>query len=201
MSATFASTALLATFAPAVALAASWTIDPAHTNAGFSVKHMMVSNVRGEFTDVKGTVDIDDADLSKSKIEVTIAAKSINTRDAKRDDHLRSPDFFDAAKFPNLTFTSKKVKSAGKGKLEVLGDLTMRGVTKEVTLTVTDLTSVVADPWGSYRRGARATASVNRKDFGINWNAAMDKGGVVVGDNVDIVLEVELMRKDDPAKS
>ena len=188
--------ALLLTVAvPAVSWATNWNIDGSHTTVSFKVRHMMVTDVRGEFGKVEGKVELDDKNLSKSKVDVTIDVASISTRDEKRDAHLKSPDFFDAAKHSKITFTSTKVASAGKGKLKVTGKLTMKGVTKKVTLDVSGLTNEVKSPWGSYHRGATATTTINRKDFGISWNQNLDAGGLLVGDEVKITIDIELVRK------
>ena len=169
-----------------------YTIDTAHTHAQFSVRHMMVSNVRGEFTDLSGEADMDDADIARSKINVTIKTASINSRDANRDQHLRSADFFDVAKFPTITFTSTKVTRTRLG-CDVVGDLTIRGVTRPITLIVDELTDPITDPSGNVRRGAHAVTTIERKDFGLVWNAQLDKGGVAVGDKVSITVDVELV--------
>jgi polyisoprenoid-binding protein YceI len=180
---------------PALATAATWTIDPDHSNIGFKVKHLMVSNVKGNFEKHNGTVDINDKDITKSKVEVTIDTNSINTGVQKRDEHLRSADFFDVAKFPTMTFVSKKVAKAGKDKLKVTGDLTLHGVTKEVVLNVEGPSKESKDPWGNIRKGATATATINRKDFGLNWNKALETGGVLVGEEIAINLEIEMIKK------
>lgn len=176
------------------ASAADYEIDASHSHVGFAVRHMMVSSTRGEFGGVTGTVKLDDKDLSRSKIEATIDAKSIDTRDAKRDEHLRSPDFFDVAQHPTITFRSTGIHRKGDSYL-VTGDLTMRGVTKSVTLVASAPTPEVKDPWGGVRRGLTATAKLNRKDFGISWNKALDSGGLVVGEEVQVQLDVELKQK------
>jgi polyisoprenoid-binding protein YceI len=155
----------------------------------------MISNVKGEFTKSNGTVVIDDQDVTNMKVEVVIDVASIDTAHAKRDEHLRSPDFFDVAKHPNITFVSKKVAQAGTDRLKVTGDLTIHGVTREVTLDVEGPTPAVKDPWGGLRRGATAHTRINRRDFGITWNKVLDAGGVLVGDEVDIYVEVELQKK------
>jgi len=184
-------TALLA--APALAHATEWTVDPAHSVASFTVKHMMVSTVRGEFTKITGKVTLDEKDLTKSTLEAIIDASTINTREPKRDAHLKSPDFFDVAKFPNLTFKSTKITKAGKGKFKMAGDLTIHGVTKPVTFDVTGFDEPTKSPWGTVVRGGMATATINRKDYGLVWNKALDKaGGMLVGDNVEIMLDLEL---------
>jgi polyisoprenoid-binding protein YceI len=188
---------------PSIALAATFTIDPVHSNANFTVKHMMVSNVKGEFSNVTGTVNLDDKDITKSTVEASIDASTVDTREPKRDGHLKSPDFFDVAKYPTITFKSKKVEKAGEGKLKVTGDLTMRGVTKEVVLDVDGPAKEAKDPFsGTVRTGLSATTKVNRKDFGLNWNKAVETGGVLVGDDVTVGLEIELVKKDAaPAKT
>lgn len=179
---------------PLIVSAATWNIDPEHTNVGFKVKHLMVSNVKGVFEKFTGTVDVNEKDISKSKVDVSIDAKSINTNVVKRDEHLRSADFLDVAKHPVMTFTSKKIAKAGKGKLKVTGDLTLHGVTKEVVLDVEGPASESKDPWGNIRTGASASTKINRKDFGLTWNKALETGGVVVGDEVQINIEVEMIK-------
>jgi polyisoprenoid-binding protein YceI len=155
----------------------------------------MISNVKGVFEKMSGTLVLDEADITKSKVDVTIDVASLNTNIKKRDDHLRSPDFFDAASYPTMTFTSTKVEKAGKDKLKVTGNLTIRGTTRPVVLNVEGPTAEIKDPWGNIRRGASATADIKRKDFGVNWNAKMDNGGAVVGEDVAIQLEVEFLKK------
>lgn len=180
---------------PAFAFASTWTIDPDHSNIGFKVRHLMVSNVRGSFDKHSGTVEIDDKDITRSKVNISIDTNSINTNVQKRDEHLRSADFFDVAKYPTMTFVSKKVAKAGKDKLKVTGDLTLHGVTKQVVLDVVGPTKESKDPWGNIRKGATATTKINRKDFGLVWNAALETGGVTVGDEVTITLEIEMIKK------
>ena len=175
----------------APALAATWQIDPAHSNVSFSVRHMMVSNVRGEFTKVSGTVDGDEKTPTQAVINATIDASSINTREAKRDDHLKSADFLDVAKYSTITFKSKKIEPSGTGQFKVTGDLTLHGVTREVVLDVSDVTPPIKDPMGKTRAGARASTKIDRKDFGINWSKTMDGGGLLVGNDVDISIDVE----------
>jgi polyisoprenoid-binding protein YceI len=179
---------------PSLALGAEYDIDSSHTSAQFSVKHMMVTNVRGELGKVVGTIHYDEKDVSKSSVDVVIDATAINTREPKRDEHLRSPDFFDVEKFPSLTFKSTKVQKDGKG-LKVTGDLTIRGVTKPVVLAVEGLTPELKDPWGNVKRGTMATTRINRKDFGLNWNKTLETGGVLVGDDVAITIDVQLSKK------
>ena len=178
-----------------LAPAATYEIDPAHSSAQFSVKHMRVSNVRGEFGALGGTIVLDEGNLTASKIEATIDANSITTRNDRRDTHLRSPDFFDVGKFPTLTFVSKKFTRVGPAKYKVLGDLTIHGVTKEVTLDVDGPTPEVKDDRGNAKVGASAATSINRKDFGLNWNRALEASGVLVGDDVNITIEVEMTKK------
>jgi polyisoprenoid-binding protein YceI len=190
-----AATTFVALSLPALALATTWNIDPDHSNIGFKVRHLMVSNVKGSFEKPAGTVEINDKDVTKSKVEVTIDTNSLNTNVAKRDEHLRSADFFDTAKYPTMTFISKKVAKAGKDKLKVTGDLTLHGVTKQVVLDVEGLSGESKDPWGNFRRGATASTKINRKDFGLTWNKALETGGVAVGEEVAITLEIEMIRK------
>jgi polyisoprenoid-binding protein YceI len=183
------------------AQAAPWEIDPSHSSAQFSVRHLMVSNVRGEFGKVSGTIDYNDKDPSKSRVEATIDVSSISTREPKRDEHLKSPDFFDVAKFPTITFKSKRVAAAGAGRLKVTGDLSIHGVTREVVLEVEGPAAETKDPWGNLRTGAQATTKINRKDFGLAWNKLLESGGVAVGEEVSITIDVEMTRKQDkPAK-
>lgn len=175
--------------------AATWALDPSHTSVQFAIRHMMVSNVRGEFTKLSGTVQGDESAPAEAVIDVTIDAASIDTRDAKRDDHLRGKDFFDVATHPTITFKSKKIAPAGAAAFKVTGDLTMHGVTKEVVLDVADVTPAIKDPFGKTRAGARATTKVNRKDFGIDWSKTMDTGGLVVGDEVTVTIDVEAIKQ------
>ncbi len=180
---------------PVLSQAAVWQIDPDHSSFQFKVRHLTVSNVKGDFTKVKGSVTMDDKDISNLNVELTIDAASVNTGHAKRDEHLRAADFFDVARYPTITFVSKKVTKDGLGRLKVTGDLTMHGVTREVTVNVEGPTQEVKDPGGNFRRGATGTARVNRKDFGLTWNRTLETGGVVVGEDVDIFVEIELIKK------
>ncbi|ALC17857.1 polyisoprenoid-binding periplasmic protein YceI [Desulfuromonas soudanensis] len=186
---------IIALALPAFAFASTWTIDPDHTNIGFKVRHLMISNVKGSFDKHTGTVEINDKDITKSRVEISIDTNSINTNVPKRDEHLRSADFFDVDKFPAMTFVSKKVARAGQDRLEVTGDLTLHGMTREVVLDVDGPTKESKDPWGVIRKGATATTKINRKDFGLVWNAALETGGVAVGDEITITLEIEMMKK------
>lgn len=180
---------------PSIASASPWAIDAEHSNVGFKVRHMMVSNVKGDFSKFSGNVDIDDKDLAKTKVDAIIETSSINTGVAKRDEHLKSPDFFDVTKYPTMTFVSKKVKKESGDKLKIYGQLTLHGITKDVVLDVQGLDKSFKDPWGNTKRGASATATINRKDFGLAWNKALEAGGVMVGDEVNISLEIELLKK------
>jgi len=178
---------------PAAAVA-TYTIEPSHSSAHFKVRHLMISNVRGEFSKVSGTVKFDSQNLALSGIAAEIDVNSINTREPQRDGHLKSADFFDAANYPTITFQSKKVEADGPAGYKVTGDLTIRGVSREVVLFVEGPTPEIKDPWGYFRRGAEALTKVSRKDFGLSWNLALEAGGVVVGDDIEISLEVELVR-------
>ena len=189
--------AIAALLAAPAAFAAPYTIDPSHSQAGFAVKHMMVSKVNGHFRSVKGTVDYDEAKPEATQIDAEIDATTVDTNDAKRDGHLKSPDFFDVANHPKITFKSKKVKASGPGKFSVAGDLTIRGVTKEVTLDVEGFDQALATPWGTVKRGGSATTTISRKDFGLVWQKALDKGGVVLGDEVKVTLDLEIDAKGD----
>jgi polyisoprenoid-binding protein YceI len=186
---------LLLLIIPQLALADNWKIDPAHTAVEFKIRHLMVSWVKGVFTDVQGTAVVNDDDYTKSSIQVQIATASINTNNKKRDDHLRSPDFFDVATHPAISFISKEVVVADGKPVQIVGDLTIRGETRTVTLAIEDFSQTVIDPWGNTRRGASASTTINRKDFGLTWNKALEAGGVVVGDEVRISLEVEFIKE------
>ena len=179
---------------PAVAGAGTWQVDPNHSSAQFAVRHLGLSTVRGAFTKVTGKADLDDKDVTKSSVEVTIDANSVDTRVPNRDNDLRSDHFFDVAKYPTITFKSKKVEQVAPGKLKITGDLTIHGTTKEVVLDVDGPTAPVKDPWGNQRIAASGTTKINRQDYGVKWNATMDNGGVVVGDDVDITIDVELVQ-------
>ncbi len=185
---------LLVVAAPTLAHATDYKIDPSHTAVTFSVKHMMISNVRGEFEKLTGTISASGSDPNSVKIDVTIDASSINTRVDRRDAHLKSPDFLEVAKYPAITFKSTKVEAAGPSKWKVTGNLTIHGVTREVALDVIGPTPEIIDPMGSTRIGASATATISRKDFGLTWNKALESGGVVVGDEVDIQIDVEAVK-------
>ena len=187
--------ALFVLAVPLLTHAATWQMDPDHSSLQFKVRHLTVSNVTGTFTKAGGSATIDDQDVSNLKVEVTIDAASVDTAHAKRDEHLRGPDFFDVAKYPTITFTSKKVIKVEPNRLKVIGDLTLRGVTREITVDVEGPTQEVRDPGGNFRRGATGTSKINRRDFGMTWNRVLDTGGLVVGDEVSIYVELELVKK------
>jgi polyisoprenoid-binding protein YceI len=181
--------------APLAASADTWQIDPVHTTVEFTVRHMMISNVRGQFTKVAGTITAKDSDPASVKVEATIETSSIDTRSADRDADLKSANFLDVAKYPTMTFKSKKIEPAGTGKWKMVGDLTLHGVTKEVTLDVEGPTAPIKDPYGNTRAGASATTKINRKDFGLTWSKALEAGGAVVGDEVTVSIDVEAVKK------
>lgn len=176
-------------------MSTTYMIDPAHSTAGFSIKHMMIAKVHGGFEKMSGKLILDSTDPAKSSINVSIEAASINTREAARDKHLKSPDFFDVDKYPTLTFKSTSVEGVLGGDLKVVGDLAIHGVTKQVVLTVEGPTAEVKDPWGNVKIGASATTKIKRKDFGLTWNAALEAGGVLVGDDVNITLDVQFVKQ------
>lgn len=178
---------------PALAGTTTWQIDPKHSSAQFAVTHLMISTVRGEFHQVNGTVVYDDVDISKSSVNVTIDTSTVDTREPDRDKHLMSPDFFDVAKYPTISFKSTRVEPAGPGKFKVTGDLTIRGVTKQAALEVTAPKPAIKDPWGLQRTAVSGSTKINRQDFGVAWNKTLDSGGVVVGDDVNITLDVEMV--------
>ena len=172
----------------------TWNIDPVHSVAEFKVKHMMISNVKGQFTSVKGVLVLDETDLTKSHVEASIEAASITTRDAQRDTHLKSADFLDVEKFPTLSFKSTRISRTGAGELAVAGDLTIHGVTRNIIFTVEGPTPPAKDPWGNTRLGLSATTKISRKDFGLNWNATLETGGILVGDEVTITFDVQFVK-------
>ena len=191
-------------FALAVGLAAAFTlpasagtttyqIDPRHSSAEFGVTHLMISTVRGEFHGVTGTVVVDEADIGNSTVNVTIDATTVDTREPDRDKHLKSDAFFDVTKYPVITFKSTKVEKNADGSLKITGDLTIRGVTKSVVLTTSAPRPAIQDPWGLRRTAVSASTKINRQDFGVSWNQKMDGGGLIVGDDVTITLDVEMI--------
>lgn len=179
---------------PATSQTSTWNIDPVHSAAEFKVKHMMVSNVKGHFDKVSGVLVLDDSDVTKSHVEATIDATSINTRDAQRDAHLKSADFFDVEKHPTLTFKSTGITQAAPGELTVSGDLAIHGVTRKEVFAVEGPTAPAKDPWGNTRVGLSATTKISRKDFGLTWNAALETGGILVGDEITITLDVQFVK-------
>lgn len=172
----------------------TWNIDPAHAVAEFKVKHMMISNVKGHFAKVSGKLTLDESNMANSGVEAMIEAGSIETRDAQRDAHLKSADFLDVEKFPTLFFKSTRISAVRDGELSAEGDLTIRGVTRKVVFAVEGPTPPVKDPWGNTRLGISATTKINRKDFGLVWNAALETGGILVGEEVAITLDVEFVK-------
>jgi len=180
------------------ARASDWELDPAHTTATFAVRHLMVSTVKGSFEKVNGIVNLDEANPARSKLEISIDAASINTRNGQRDGHLKSPDFFDVAKNPKLEFKATKIEKVRKDKFKVVGDLTMRGVTRPVTLDVEGPTPPVKDMMGRNVRGVVARGKLNRKDWGLVWNKALEGGGVLVSDEVTLEVNAEMFEKSAP---
>jgi polyisoprenoid-binding protein YceI len=172
----------------------TWNLDPAHSVAEFKVKHMMISNVKGQFPKVTGKLTLDESDLTKSQVEATIEAASIETRDAQRDAHLKSADFFEVEKFPTLSFKSTSINLVRIGELAVEGNLTIRGITRKVLFTVEGPTPPAKDPWGNTRVAVSASTKISRKDFGLTWNAALETGGILVGDEVTITLDVQFVK-------
>jgi polyisoprenoid-binding protein YceI len=171
----------------------TWKIDKAHSHAEFKVKHMMISNVKGQFSGIDGLLTLDEHNVTQSGVDASIDVSSVATGDLQRDAHLKSADFFDVEKFPQLTFKSTQV-SGGDGELKVTGDLTIHGVTRKVIFTVEGPTAPAKDPWGNTRIGLSATTRINRKDYGLSWNAVLETGGILVGDDVTITLDVQLIR-------
>jgi polyisoprenoid-binding protein YceI len=172
----------------------TWNLDPAHSHAEFKVKHMMISNVKGGFSGLSGTLQLDESDYTHSTVEASIPVTSIKTGDEQRDGHLKGADFFDAETYPTMTFKSVNIDSTGGADYEVTGDLTLHGVTKAVTFAVEDVSVPSKDPWGNQRIGLSATAKINRKDFGLTWNSALETGGLLVGEDVTISLEVQFIK-------
>lgn len=182
------------TTAPIQASTTTWNIDPAHSLAEFKVKHMMISNVKGQFSKLSGKMTFDDSDLKNSRVEVSAEAASIHTGDDQRDAHLKSADFFDVEKYPSLGFKSTGIRIVRDGELSVEGDLTIHGVTRKISFAVEGPTPPSKDPWGNTRIAVAATTKINRKDFGLTWNAALETGGILVGEDVAITLEVQFVK-------
>ena len=172
----------------------TWNIDPVHTVAEFKVKHMMISNVKGQFTGIQGVLTLDENNLANSYVGASVDAASINTREPQRDAHLKSADFFDVEKFPTLSFKSTHISQVRNGELAVTGELTIHGVTRTVVFDVEGPTAPAKDPWGNLRVGVSATTKINRKDFGLTWNAALETGGILVGDEVTLTLDLQFVK-------
>jgi polyisoprenoid-binding protein YceI len=172
----------------------TWKIDPAHSVAEFKVKHMMITNVRGQFSGVQGSLTLDEADITKSRITATIDATSVDTREPQRDAHLKSADFFHVEQHPTLSFASTRIVRTGAGELEVTGDLTIRGVTRPIVFEVEGPTAPAKDPWGNTRLGLAASTKINRKDFGLTYNTVLETGGFLVGDEIAITLDVQFVK-------
>ncbi|MGA8599141.1 MAG: YceI family protein [Bryobacteraceae bacterium] len=172
----------------------TWNVDPAHSVAEFKVKHMMISNVKGQFTRITGTLHLDEADPANSRVEASIDAASISTGDSQRDAHLKSAEFFDAENFPALSFKSIRIAPEAGGQLAASGDLTIRGVTRAVEFKVEGPSPAVKDPWGNTRVGLSATTKINRKDFGLTWNATLETGGILVADEITITLDIQFVK-------
>jgi polyisoprenoid-binding protein YceI len=175
-------------------MSTTYKIDPAHSSAQFVVRHMMITNVRGAFSDIQGTIAWDPADPGLTKVDAVIDATTINTQEPARDTHLKSADFLDVEKYPAITFKSTSAASAGEGELNVTGDLTIHGVTKPVVLKVEGPTAERKDPWGNTRIGASASTKIKRREFGLTWNAALETGGFLVGDDLKIEIEISLIQ-------
>ncbi len=173
----------------------TYEIDPAHSSAQFTIRHLMISNVRGDFKSVKGTVIYDPENVADASIQAEIDVNSLNTRDENRDAHVKSAEFFNAEKYPSISFKSSKVEAAGDGELKVTGGLTILGVTKEVVLKVEGPSGEAKDPWGNLRIGASGSTKIKRSDFGLTWNAGLETGGVMLGDDVKIELDLELVKQ------
>jgi polyisoprenoid-binding protein YceI len=187
---------MLAFFAPGLVYGAHWQVDPDHSSFQFKVRHLTVSSVRGDFGKViQGIIYFDPQDVGNTKAQVILDAASVSTNHAKRDEHLRGADFFDVSKYPTVTFISKQVTKMGPDILRATGDLTLHGVTREVVLDIQGPAPEVKDPSGNFRRGLTAIGKINRKDFGMNWNRTLDTGGMVIGDEVEISVEIEMIRK------
>jgi polyisoprenoid-binding protein YceI len=184
----------MSTLATPQTAVSTWNIDPAHSVAEFKVKHMMISNVKGQFAKISGVLTLDEGDLTKSRVEASIDSGSLNTRDDQRDTHLKSADFFHVEEHPTLSFKSTRIRKIRDGELAVSGDLTIRGVTRNVEFTVEGPTPPAKDPWGNIRVGLSASTKINRKDFGLTWNAALETGGILVGDEVTITLDTQFVK-------
>ena len=178
----------------------SWQLDKAHSSINFSVRHMMISTVRGRFEDFDGTFEINETNPTQSKIEVEIQAASINTKESQRDGHLASPDFFDVAQYPTITFKSKRVEKLANQDVRLVGDLTIKNITKEVVLAV-EYAGQAKSPWGTINAGFTAQTKISRKDWDLTWNVALETGGMLVGDEITINIELEIIKQAEPAPS
>jgi len=188
----------MATLTTPESVTTTWNIDPVHSVAEFKVKHMMISNVKGSLSGLVGVLTLNEAEPARSSVQATIDLNTLSTGDAQRDGHIKSADFFDAAKYPEMAFQSTAVKRTGEGEYQVTGDLTMHGVTKSVTFAVEGPGAASKDPWGNTRVGVSATAKINRKDFGLTWNKMLETGGALVGDEVTISIDIEAIHKATP---
>jgi polyisoprenoid-binding protein YceI len=189
------STTSAATPSAAATTFSTWNLDPAHSAAEFKVRHMMISNVKGKFSGLSGVLKLDESDYTHSSVEVSIPAASVRTVDEKLDAHLKTEDFFHVEKFPSLTFKSTNIQTKGSHNYAVVGDLTIRDVTKSVILDVDDVSDPAKDPWGNRRIGLSASTRINRKDFGLQWNTSLELGGMLVGDEVTISLDVQFVKE------
>jgi polyisoprenoid-binding protein YceI len=185
----------MATETASPATVTTWNIDPAHSVVEFKVKHMMISNVKGSFRGLKGVLVLDEANPERSTVSATVNIDTLTTGDEQRDGHLKSADFFDASKYPEMTFQSTAVKRSGEGEYKVTGDLTIHGVTKQVMFAVEGPSAPGKDPWGNTRIGLSATTRINRKDYGLTWNSALETGGVLVGEDIALALDVQFIRQ------
>ena len=172
----------------------TWKIDPHHSSAEFKVKHMMISNIKGKFHGINGALTFDETDPSHSHVEATIPADTLSTGDTDRDGHVKGADFFDVEKFPRMTFKSTEVRKTGPGEYAVVGELGIHGVTRSVSFAVEDVSTAGKDPWGNMRLGLTAATRINRKDFGLTWNTALETGGVLVGEDVQITLDIQFIQ-------
>ncbi|HEX4933033.1 MAG TPA: YceI family protein [Gemmatimonadaceae bacterium] len=179
--------------APAATQTSTWSVDASHSHVEFAVRHMMVATAKGRFADVKGTIEFDGQNLATASVDIEIAVESIDTKQADRDNHLKSADFFDAANYPTITFRSTRIVPKGENEFDLIGDLTIRGTTKEIVLSA-ESNGALRDPWGMDRAGFSATGKINRFDYGLHWNAALETGGLVVAQDVKITLEVEIVK-------
>lgn len=180
--------------AGAQGITTTWNLDPAHSVAEFKVKHMMISNVKGQFTGIAGVLTLDPNDIARSRVEAMVDASTINTREPQRDEHLKSADFFHVEQFPSLSFRSTQVSRLGDDELAVTGDLTIHGVTRQVTFQVEGPSAAGKDPWGNTRIGLSASTTINRRDFGLTWNTVLETGGLLVGENVAVTLDLEFVK-------